>query len=149
MKDTEVKEVARNEPCPCGSGKKYKRCHGVDAAPKLGAPKALAEGGGLPQGFDPNSIDPQWLAQFSQMMNRLPKGQLNRMQALMQKAMSGKDISQESQGFEEQLPVELQKMLLDSPWAGELKKAQDAQAAAPVEPKEPSKLKKFFSKLKG
>jgi preprotein translocase subunit SecA len=22
-------EVGRNEPCPCGSGKKYKKCHGL------------------------------------------------------------------------------------------------------------------------
>jgi preprotein translocase subunit SecA len=22
-------EVTRNSPCPCGSGKKYKRCHGA------------------------------------------------------------------------------------------------------------------------
>ena len=22
-------EVGRNDPCPCGSGKKYKKCHGV------------------------------------------------------------------------------------------------------------------------
>ena len=22
-------EVGRNDPCPCGSGKKYKRCHGA------------------------------------------------------------------------------------------------------------------------
>ncbi|MBN1983948.1 MAG: SEC-C domain-containing protein [Chitinivibrionales bacterium] len=21
--------VGRNDPCPCGSGKKYKKCHGV------------------------------------------------------------------------------------------------------------------------
>nr|WP_244558449.1 SEC-C metal-binding domain-containing protein [Tardiphaga sp. OK246] len=21
-------KIGRNEPCPCGSGKKYKRCHG-------------------------------------------------------------------------------------------------------------------------
>ena len=26
--DTEVERVPRNAPCPCGSGKKYKRCHG-------------------------------------------------------------------------------------------------------------------------
>jgi preprotein translocase subunit SecA len=29
--DTFVREgrkVGRNEPCPCGSGKKYKQCHG-------------------------------------------------------------------------------------------------------------------------
>ena len=24
----EVPKVGRNEPCPCGSGKKYKQCHG-------------------------------------------------------------------------------------------------------------------------
>ncbi|MGL4351111.1 MAG: SEC-C metal-binding domain-containing protein, partial [Plesiomonas shigelloides] len=23
------RKVGRNEPCPCGSGKKYKQCHGV------------------------------------------------------------------------------------------------------------------------
>jgi SEC-C motif len=25
-------KVGRNDPCPCGSGKKWKRCHGTDAA---------------------------------------------------------------------------------------------------------------------
>jgi len=30
-------EVGRNSPCPCGSGKKYKRCCGVDAPPILHA----------------------------------------------------------------------------------------------------------------
>jgi preprotein translocase subunit SecA len=24
----EVPKVGRNDPCPCGSGKKYKQCHG-------------------------------------------------------------------------------------------------------------------------
>ena len=24
-------KIGRNEPCPCGSGKKYKHCHGKDA----------------------------------------------------------------------------------------------------------------------
>jgi preprotein translocase subunit SecA len=24
----EARKVGRNEPCPCGSGKKYKKCHG-------------------------------------------------------------------------------------------------------------------------
>jgi preprotein translocase subunit SecA len=23
-----LKKVGRNDPCPCGSGKKYKKCHG-------------------------------------------------------------------------------------------------------------------------
>ena len=25
----EFENVGRNEPCPCGSGKKYKKCHGA------------------------------------------------------------------------------------------------------------------------
>ncbi|MCM2279242.1 MAG: SEC-C metal-binding domain-containing protein [Oligoflexia bacterium] len=24
-----VDKVGRNDPCPCGSGKKYKKCHGA------------------------------------------------------------------------------------------------------------------------
>jgi uncharacterized protein YecA (UPF0149 family) len=28
----EEAKVGRNEPCPCGSGKKYKKCHGANAA---------------------------------------------------------------------------------------------------------------------
>jgi len=24
----EAQKVGRNDPCPCGSGKKYKKCHG-------------------------------------------------------------------------------------------------------------------------
>ena len=28
MPATEIPEVGRNDPCPCGSGKKYKKCHG-------------------------------------------------------------------------------------------------------------------------
>jgi uncharacterized protein YecA (UPF0149 family) len=24
---TEAEKVGRNDPCPCGSGKKYKKCH--------------------------------------------------------------------------------------------------------------------------
>ncbi len=27
-----VSKVGRNAPCPCGSGKKYKQCHGAQAA---------------------------------------------------------------------------------------------------------------------
>jgi preprotein translocase subunit SecA len=27
-----VPKVGRNEPCPCGSGKKYKKCHGMSEA---------------------------------------------------------------------------------------------------------------------
>ena len=27
-----AQKVGRNDPCPCGSGKKYKKCHGATAA---------------------------------------------------------------------------------------------------------------------
>jgi preprotein translocase subunit SecA len=27
----DVKNIGRNDPCPCGSGKKFKKCHGTDA----------------------------------------------------------------------------------------------------------------------
>jgi preprotein translocase subunit SecA len=30
-------KIGRNEPCPCGSGKKYKKCHGMPGAPPLGS----------------------------------------------------------------------------------------------------------------
>ena len=36
---TNEKKIARNEPCPCGSGKKYKQCHG-----KSGPKRGLAAG---------------------------------------------------------------------------------------------------------
>lgn len=29
------KKIGRNDPCPCGSGKKYKNCHGKKGAPPL------------------------------------------------------------------------------------------------------------------
>jgi preprotein translocase subunit SecA len=27
----DLPKVGRNDPCPCGSGKKYKKCHGTAA----------------------------------------------------------------------------------------------------------------------
>jgi preprotein translocase subunit SecA len=27
--NSELENVGRNDPCPCGSGKKYKKCHGA------------------------------------------------------------------------------------------------------------------------
>ncbi|HVB29486.1 MAG TPA: SEC-C metal-binding domain-containing protein [Terriglobia bacterium] len=32
-------KIGRNDPCPCGSGKKYKKCHGAPAAVAAGADK--------------------------------------------------------------------------------------------------------------
>lgn len=112
---TQNPQIGRNEPCPCGSGKKYKRCHGVDAAPKLSVRQTPAGGAPqLPPGFDPNSLsdeERQQMVQFAQAFQRLPKGQLQRLQSLMQKAMSGKDVSREAAEFEGSLPPDFQEML--------------------------------------
>jgi preprotein translocase subunit SecA len=32
---TGTKKVGRNQPCPCGSGKKYKNCHGAPTGPRV------------------------------------------------------------------------------------------------------------------
>jgi preprotein translocase subunit SecA len=33
-------KIGRNDPCPCGSGKKYKKCHGAPTAVAAGAGKS-------------------------------------------------------------------------------------------------------------
>ena len=110
-------ELGRNEPCFCGSGKKYKRCHGVGAAPKFTAPKPMPSApsglmaGGMPGGFDPSQMDPKMMLQFTQALQRLPKGQLQKLQAIMQRAMSGKDVTREAEDFEQSLPVDIQQLM--------------------------------------
>ncbi|MBS1961459.1 MAG: SEC-C domain-containing protein [Bdellovibrionales bacterium] len=108
----------RNEPCPCGSGKKYKRCHGVDAAPKLSAPAApaMAAGGGAPMagpgGFDPSKVDPAMMSQMTKALQRLPRGQLMKLQSIMQRAQSGQDVSRDAAEFERMLPPEFSQMAM-------------------------------------
>lgn len=116
------KVVGRNEACPCGSGKKYKRCCGVGAAPKITPPKQSSansslegEGGAGPGGpFDPSMLqnfNPEMMMQVTQTLQKLPKGQLQRLQAIMQKAMRGKDVSVEAEEFQRTLPLELQNLM--------------------------------------
>jgi len=33
--------VGRNDPCPCGSGRKYKQCHGLSSTAMTGRGRAL------------------------------------------------------------------------------------------------------------
>ncbi len=56
-------------------------------------------------------MNPEMLAKMTQAFQRLPKGQLQKMQALMQKAMSGKDITREAQEFERSLPADFQTLM--------------------------------------
>ena len=49
MFDLTAKEIGRNEPCPCGSGKKWKKCHGnpTDTVREPPAPEDFFEAFGL------------------------------------------------------------------------------------------------------
>jgi len=38
------KNPNRNDPCPCGSGKKYKKCHGAPKEPKKFTASVLSSG---------------------------------------------------------------------------------------------------------
>jgi hypothetical protein len=161
-------QMGRNEPCHCGSGKKFKRCHGVDAPPLYTPPRSLPTdpsasldpnvasqmtGAG---GFDPNSIDPEWLNQFTSSMKKLPKGQLLKMASLMQKAMAGKDVTKEAAELEKHLPPDIQTLVKSAAF---MKNAGQAGAAAPVidtssekieERKEGlTKFNKFWGKITG
>lgn len=136
--------LGRNEPCPCGSGKKYKRCHGVDAAPKYTAPAQPAPGAGMPSipGFDPNAVDPAMMNQMAQALQRLPRPQLQKLQSLMQRAMAGKDVAAEAAQLEKMLPPEFASMAQQMMMSG----AMGGGAAAPVEmPKTDDDAKKIIA----
>jgi uncharacterized protein YecA (UPF0149 family) len=109
MSQLQIPKVGRNDSCPCGSGKKYKRCHGLESEPQpaLKAPEQPSE----KAAFDPGQLDPQWMANFALAMKKLPRGQVQKIQALMSKAMMGKDISREAAELERTLPPEFQSLL--------------------------------------
>ena len=125
MENLDFKNVGRNDPCPCGSGKKLKKCHGENAAWQGNTPAAPAtteasaestnDAENAAPSFDPSKMDLEWLATFSSAIQRLPKGQLSRLQALMQKAMAGKNVTRELEEFQRTLPPSFQELLKNSP----------------------------------
>ena len=139
MESVEYKNVGRNDPCPCGSGKKFKKCH-AESTPWQGNLKkaeasedpSVTEGAATASenaGFDPSKMDLNWLAQFSGAIQRLPKGQLQHLQALMQKAMAGKDVARELEEFQRKLPPSFQEMLKASPeLEQQMEQAQNSSA---------------------
>jgi len=162
MNTEPYKNVGRNEPCPCGSGKKFKKCHGENqpwvghASPNEASAEATA---GSPDtdtqtqnsapnlgGFDPSKMDLNWLAEFSGAIQRLPKGQLQQLQALMQKAMAGKDVNRELEELQRKLPPSVQELLSKSPELNQ--QLEDAEGgasepAAPLTDEQKQKLKEI------
>jgi len=135
MNTEQFKNVGRNEPCPCGSGKKFKRCHGEDS-PWQGNVKTAGdvpseetpEGDVAAPQFDPSKMDLNWLAEFSSAIQRLPKGQLQQLQSIMQKGMAGKDVTRELEDLQKRLPPSLQELLKKSP---ELESQLESAASTP------------------
>ncbi len=153
METAEFKNVGRNDPCPCGSGKKFKKCHGentpwqgnakpteVATQDAAGAEAAGAEAAG----FDPSKMDLNWLAQFSGAIQRLPKGQLQHLQSLMQKAMAGKDVARELEEFQRKLPPSFQEMLKASPELDQqMDQAQSAGTTGELNDEQKQKLQEI------
>ncbi len=150
MENIDYKNVGRNDPCPCGSGKKLKKCHGESVAWQGNTPAATesesttdsAEGTeqSMPN-FDPSKMDLEWLATFSSAIQRLPKGQLARLQGLMQKAMAGKNVTRELEEFQRTLPPSFQEMLKNSPQLDSQLDQASSASQAPGELTEEQKIK--------
>ena len=66
-------------------------------------------------GFDPSKMDPKWMMQVAQAMQRLPKGQIQKMQSILSRAMLGRDVSAEMAEFQRSLPADLQTLLNNPP----------------------------------
>lgn len=69
----------------------------------------------MPPGFDPSKMDPQYMMQIAQAVQRLPKGQVQKLQSIMQRAMLGRDVAKEMMEFQRSLPAELQTLLMQAP----------------------------------
>jgi hypothetical protein len=137
--------VGRNDRCPCGSGKKYKKCCGFNVAPVVPEVDPASAPPPIP-GMDPSMMNPEWLQQISQAFARLPKGQQQRLQMMISKAMAGKDVSRESAELEKSLPTELQSLLNAAPIPEEATQGNDP-AATPEAQAEAEKSNKFWRRI--
>jgi hypothetical protein len=86
----------------------------MDAAPNYNTPEPTNNEPGANPFFDPKNLDPQMMAQISEAMQRLPRGQLQKLQSLVQRAMAGKDVSREADEFERALPPGVRDMLMSA-----------------------------------
>lgn len=154
METTIPDNTPRNHPCPCGSGKKFKRCHGEHATGVLGQAINLSNDESTADqnnsanannpfaGFNPDQVDPQWMSSFMQGMQKLPKGQLQRLQSLMKQAMAGKDVSRQLSELQRTLPAGFQELMMQAPTDEALGNVETDAAQKPKR----GFLKKLFNK---
>jgi hypothetical protein len=57
----QVAQVGRNEPCPCGSGKKFKQCHAKDGEEYL---RKLAQERSIEETAERTGKRPSWFARL-------------------------------------------------------------------------------------
>jgi hypothetical protein len=69
-----------------------------------------AQGGFDPSKLDPAQLDPAMMAQFNQALMRMPRGQLQKLQSIMQRAMAGQDVSREAAELDRIMPPELKQL---------------------------------------
>lgn len=104
-------KAGRNDPCPCGSQKKYKRCHGMEVRAATPAPHAGGEAADSTAGM-PAGMNPKMMWEMAKVLRKVPKGQLAKLQSIMQQAMAGKDVSKQAQELQSSLPPDVQQMLI-------------------------------------
>ncbi len=91
-------------------------------------------------------MDPELMAQLNQAIQSLPKDQIKKLQKLMKKAMSGADVSSESEALEKELPQEFQTLLSSiTPPEQELIQKDPKNDAT----KNDSKIKKLWRSVTG
>jgi len=61
----------------------------------------------LPADMNPDQMNPEQISQVQNMLKKLPHQQMQRLQSLMQKAMSGKDVTRDFEDFEKTLSPEM------------------------------------------
>ncbi len=89
-------------------------------------------------------MDPTQLMGMAQVLKRLPKGQLQRLQALMMQAARGKDVSREMAELQGTLPPDIQQMFLMMGQASMA--AQSGQQENPEAPKKEGVFKRLFGR---
>ena len=62
-------------------------------------------------GMDPSQMDPAMMGEMMQMMQRLPRGKMIKLQGLVQKAMRGQDVTREMMVLQKTLPPQFQQFM--------------------------------------
>lgn len=118
--ENQTELVGRNEPCPCGSKKKFKRCCGKEAPPFLTPPQNPSPEFNPPPGMNlkPGMMDQlkkgmnlKLMMKLSKIIKKLPPDQIQELQGLMSQAMAGKDVSREMESLSKSFPKEFQDLI--------------------------------------